>query len=137
MILVAGATAARHKRSACGARRRGEHDACLSRPHPVRILGVVATGRGRQERPSPPPIDSTEYKNQHEAWLGEQRACLSEVLPVTGIWPIDEGETVFGSDPAATVVLPAAGVAARFERFDSPTADFSTAFSTFYSSPST
>lgn len=81
------------------------------------ILGIVAAGCGRQEGPSPPPIDSTEYTNQHEAWLAEQLGYLSEVLPVTGIWPIDEGETMFGSDPAVPVVLPAAGVAARAGTF--------------------
>ena len=83
----------------------------------VFVLGVVASGCGRERWPSPPPVDSTTYQHEHEAWLAGKRAYLSEVLPVTGIWPLDEGETGFGADPALPIPLPAAGVASRAGTF--------------------
>lgn len=83
----------------------------------VFALAVVATGCGRERWPSPPPVDSTTYQREHEAWLAGERAYLSEILPVTGIWPIRDGETVFGADPALPIPLPAAHVAPRAGTF--------------------
>ena len=75
------------------------------------VLGIVAMACGRGRWPSPPPVNSATYQQQHEAWLADQRKYLSEVLPVTGIWPIADGESGFGSDPSLPIPLPAAGVA--------------------------
>jgi uncharacterized protein len=57
---------------------------------------------------------------------------LSEVLPITGIWPLDDRETSFGADPALPISLPAARIpplAGTFRRVGDtvtivPTADF-------------
>lgn len=42
-----------------------------------------------------------------EAWRAEEQAYLSEVLPVIGIWPLEERETSFGANPELSIVLPA------------------------------
>jgi len=81
------------------------------------LLGVVATGCGGERWPSPPPVDATTYQREHEVWLAGERAYLSEVLPIAGIWPIGDGETAFGADPALPVPLPAAGVASHAGTF--------------------
>ena len=77
------------------------------------VLAAVAAGCGRERWPSPPPVDRTTYQEEHEAWLAGARAYLSEVLPITGIWPLDDGETSFGADPALPISLPAAHVPLR------------------------
>jgi uncharacterized protein len=78
---------------------------------------AVATGCGRGQWPSPPPVDPITYQREHEAWLARERANLSKVLPVTGIWPLGDGETAFGADPALPIPLPAAHVAPRAGAF--------------------
>ena len=75
------------------------------------VLGVVAAGCAREEWPTPPPVDSTTYHHEHEAFLAGERAYLSKVLPVTGIWPLGDGETSFGADTALPISLPFAHVA--------------------------
>src|SRR5687767_13283394 len=77
----------------------------------VFVLAVVATGCAREQWPSPPPVDPTTHHAEHEKWLAGERAYLSEVLPITGIWPLEDGETSFGADPALPIPLPAAQVA--------------------------
>ena len=96
------------------------------------VLAAVATGCGREQWQSPPPVDPAAYQQEHEAWLAGERAYLSEVLPVTGIWPLDDGETSFGADPALPISLPATRVpplAGAFRRVGdtvtvTPAADF-------------
>ena len=96
------------------------------------VLAVVASGCGRAQWPSPSPVDRAVYQQEHEAWLGEERAYLSEILPVSGIWPLDDGETSFGADPGLPISLPAAHLprlAGTFRRAGdtvtvSPVADF-------------
>ena len=83
----------------------------------VFVLGVVAAGCGREQWPSPPPVDSTAYQQEHEKWLAGERAYLSEVLPISGIWPLDDGETSFGAEQALPIQLPAADVAPRAGAF--------------------
>jgi uncharacterized protein (DUF1684 family) len=96
------------------------------------VLAAVATGCGREQWPSPPPVDRATYQEEHEAWLAGERAYLSEVLPVTGIWPLGDGETSFGADPALPISLAVADVppfAGTFRRVGdtvtvTPAADF-------------
>ena len=78
---------------------------------------AVATGCGRAQWPSPPAVDPATYQKEHEAWLAGERAYLSEVLPITGIWPLGDGETSFGGDPALPISLPAAHVPPRAGAF--------------------
>jgi hypothetical protein len=74
------------------------------------VLAAVCIGCGREQWPSPPPVDPTTYQKEHEAWLAGERAYLSEVLPITGIWPLGSGATSFGADPALPIALPAAHI---------------------------
>lgn len=77
---------------------------------------VLALGACSREAPEPaadPPIDRAAYEKQHQAWLAEQRSGLAYVLPIAGIWPLPEGETAFGADPALPVALPPAHFPAR------------------------
>ena len=67
--------------------------------------------------PSPLPVDPITYQREHEAWLARERANLSKVLPVTGIWPLGDGETAFGADPALPIPLPAAHAPPRAGAF--------------------
>jgi uncharacterized protein (DUF1684 family) len=76
------------------------------------IVLDAATGCSRGGWPSPPPIDPGAYEKQHDAWLEGERAYLSEVLPLIGIWPLDEGASAFGSDDLLPIVLPATKVPA-------------------------
>jgi uncharacterized protein (DUF1684 family) len=69
---------------------------------------LVLTGCARNTWPDPPPVDLTEYQKEFEAWRAEHRQGLSYVLPIVGIWPLQEGETPFGSDQTLPIVLPAA-----------------------------
>ena len=80
------------------------------------VLAAVVTGCG-ERWPSPPPVDPAEYQKEHSAFLEEEQAYLSEVLPVIGIWPLEDGETAFGADPAGPIVLPAAAVPPRAGTF--------------------
>ena len=75
-------------------------------------LITVVTGCGRERWPSPPSVDPSAYEKEHDAWLAGERAYLSEILPVIGIWPLDEGASAFGSDRSLPIVLPATQVPA-------------------------
>jgi len=77
------------------------------------VVASAIAGCAREPWPSPPPIDAAAYKQEHDAWLAGERAYLSEVLPLSGIWPLEDGVTAFGSDPALPIVLPAAHVPPR------------------------
>lgn len=79
------------------------------------VLGAAGCGGG--EWPSPPPIDAATYRAEHEKFLARERAYLSEVLPVTGIWPLEEGETSFGADESLPIPLRAEGVPLRAGTF--------------------
>jgi uncharacterized protein (DUF1684 family) len=72
------------------------------------MLVGVAAGCAREEWPAPPPVDAAAYQKEHAAWREEQRSGLAYVLPITGIWPVAEGETAFGSDRGLPIVLPSA-----------------------------
>ena len=63
--------------------------------------------------PQAPAVEQTQYRKDYDAWRDEQRQTLSQVLPIIGIWPVDAGETPFGSDPSLPIVLPAAHFAPR------------------------
>ena len=75
-------------------------------------LTAVLTGCSRERWPSPPSVDPSAYEKEHAAWLAGEQAYLSEILPVIGIWPLDEGANSFGSDRSLPIVLPATQVPA-------------------------
>jgi uncharacterized protein len=82
----------------------------------VLVAGML-TGCARDRWPEPPAVDAAEYQKLHQAWRDEQREGLSSVLPITGIWPLPDGETAFGSDATLPIALPAAHFAPRAGTF--------------------
>jgi uncharacterized protein (DUF1684 family) len=83
----------------------------------VLVLAAAAAGCGRDQWPAPPAVDVAAYETEHQAWREEQRAGLSSVLPITGIWPLSDGETAFGSDRALPIALPPEHFPARAGTF--------------------
>jgi uncharacterized protein (DUF1684 family) len=77
------------------------------------VLVCAVAGCARAPWPSPPTVDAAAYEREHQEWLAGERAYLSEVLPITGIWPLEDGTTTFGSDAAHPIVLAGAQVPAR------------------------
>ena len=84
------------------------------------LLMAALAGCSRSAReawPAPPAVDPAQYAKEHQAWRDEQRAGLSYVLPITGIWELPEGETAFGGDASLPIALPAAHFAPRAGTF--------------------
>jgi uncharacterized protein (DUF1684 family) len=81
------------------------------------VLAAVLAGCAGERWPDPPAVDAATYQKDHLAWQDEQRAGLSYVLPITGIWPLPDGETAFGSQSGLPIVLPAAHFPARAGAF--------------------
>lgn len=75
-------------------------------------IGLLA-GCSRESWPEPPAVEPAEYQKQHASWRAEQHQMLSSVLPILGIWPLEEGDTAFGSDKTLPIALPAAHFPAR------------------------
>ena len=73
----------------------------------VAIAVLALNGCARDSWPDPPAIDQVEYQKTYDNWRDEQRQGLSQVLPIIGIWTVNEGETPFGSDAALPIALPA------------------------------
>ena len=71
------------------------------------IAVLALSGCARDSWPEPPAVDQAQYQKDFDAWREEHRQGLSYTLPILGIWPLQEGETPFGSDPAVPVPLPA------------------------------
>jgi uncharacterized protein len=84
----------------------------------IAILSFMVLAACAGDRwPEPPGVDTATYQAEHQAWRDEQRAGLSSVLPIIGIWPLLDGETAFGSDRGLPIVLPAAYFPARAGAF--------------------
>jgi uncharacterized protein (DUF1684 family) len=81
------------------------------------LLAALSAGCGRESWPSAPPVDQAKYEADHRAWRESQRALLSDVLAIVGIWPLQEGETAFGSDAALPITLPLSGKPDRVGMF--------------------
>jgi uncharacterized protein (DUF1684 family) len=81
------------------------------------LVTAVLAGCSRDRWPEPPAVEAGEYQQQHQAWRDEQRAGLSYVLPIAGIWALPEGETPFGSDVKLPITLPAAHFSSRAGTF--------------------
>jgi hypothetical protein len=71
------------------------------------LLVCLCAGCSRQQWPEPPAVDQAQYQQQYETWLGEQQDTARESSIIVGIWPLQDGETAFGSDPSLPIVLPA------------------------------
>ena len=74
--------------------------------------GIIAAC-GSERWPSPPAVEQTEYQADYRAWREAQQALLSDVLSIVGVWPLEQGETAFGSDTTLPIVLPLSGAPNR------------------------
>ena len=83
----------------------------------VMLLGLCV-GCARQQWPEPPAVDQAQYQKQYETWLEEQQNTARESSIIVGIWPLQDGDTPFGSDTSLPIVLPASapGRAGVFRR---------------------
>ena len=76
------------------------------------VIGLVLVCLGaacaRQEWPAPPAVDQAQYQKQYDTWLNDQQTTARESSIIVGIWPLEDGETAFGSDTSLPIVLPAA-----------------------------
>jgi uncharacterized protein len=70
------------------------------------MLAVVAVGCARNDWPAPPAVDRPQYEKAYQEWRDSQQEAARESTKIVGIWPLAEGDTPFGSDPALPVVLP-------------------------------
>ena len=71
------------------------------------MLLCLCVSCSRQQWPQPPAVDQTQYQQQYQSWLAEQQNTARESSIIVGIWPLQDGETAFGSDPSLPIVLPA------------------------------
>ena len=69
-------------------------------------LVCLCVGCGRQQWPEPPGIDQAQYDKQYKEWFDGQQHAARESTKEVGIWPLQEGETAFGSDAALPIALP-------------------------------
>lgn len=70
------------------------------------MLLCLCLGCSRQQWPEPPAVDQAQYQKQYDEWLGQQQTTARESSILVGIWPLEEGETAFGSDTSLPIVLP-------------------------------
>ncbi len=71
------------------------------------MLLCLSAGCARQQWPEPPAIEPAQYLKHYESWLFDQQDTARQSSIIVGIWPIEEGETPFGSDTSLPIVLPA------------------------------
>ena len=70
------------------------------------VIAVLVVGCGSEQWPSPPIVEQTKYEADYRAWRETQQGLISDALSIVGVWPLDEGETAFGSDETLPIVLP-------------------------------
>lgn len=80
-------------------------------------LPLALSGCGARAWPEPPAVDAAVYAGQHAEWRAGQRAMAADTLAIVGVWPLAEGESPFGADPALPIVLPGDGVPSRAGSF--------------------
>ena len=67
----------------------------------------VSVGCSGQRWPEPPAIDPAQYQKNYAEWLEAQQDTARDSSIIVGIWPLENGETPFGSDRSLPIVLPA------------------------------
>jgi uncharacterized protein (DUF1684 family) len=79
----------------------------------VVVVAAFAVGCGGQPWPAPPAVEKAAYDADYREWRESQQGLVSDVLSIVGVWPLEEGETPFGSETALPIVLPLSGPPAR------------------------
>jgi uncharacterized protein (DUF1684 family) len=77
------------------------------------VIGVLIAACGNERWPAPPVVEQSKYQADYRAWRESQQALISDVLSIVGIWPLEQGETPFGSDATLPIVLPLSGAPNR------------------------
>ena len=70
------------------------------------VLSVALAGCSREAWPVPPAVDQNEYKSEYNAWREERIRAITHAVQIIGLWPLQEGETAFGSAPSLPIALP-------------------------------
>ena len=70
------------------------------------VLVCLAVGCGSRQWPDPPAIDQAQYQKDYRRWLDAQQETARAGTKEIGIWPLQEGETPFGSDASLPIALP-------------------------------
>lgn len=73
------------------------------------VIGALIAACGSERWPSPPAVEQTKYQADYRAWREAQQGLISDVLSIVGVWPLEQGETPFGSDATLPIVLPLRG----------------------------
>lgn len=76
----------------------------------VALFCATAVGCTPDGWPDPPPVESDVLAAEHEEWREGRRRSLANsnagVISWDGLFELREGANTFGSDPAASIVLP-------------------------------
>ena len=79
-------------------------------PRAVVVLAVTLVACGPEVWPDPPSVESDVLAAEHEEWRDGRRRSLANpnggVISWDGLFELREGANTFGSDPAASIVLP-------------------------------
>ena len=77
------------------------------------MLVCLCAGCGQQKWPEPPVVDQAQYQKDYQAWLDGQQETARASSIIVGIWPLQDGETAFGSDGSLPIPLPVTSVPPR------------------------
>jgi uncharacterized protein (DUF1684 family) len=77
------------------------------------VIAALIAACGSERWPSPPVVEQAKYQADYRAWREAQQGLVSDVLSIVGIWPLEQGDTPFGSDATLPIVLPLSGAPNR------------------------
>ena len=83
------------------------------------VLAASLAECARDRWPDPPAIDEAQYQKEYKEWQDQQQQTAAYAIGILGIWPLQEGDTLFGADASLPIVLPARvapGTAGVFRR---------------------
>ena len=86
--------------------------------HSFLVVVALAIGCAAQPWPNPPAVEQTKYASGPSRMATRHnRGSSSDVLSIVGVWPLQEGETAFGTGATLPIVLPLSGRPDRPECF--------------------
>jgi uncharacterized protein (DUF1684 family) len=77
------------------------------------VIAALIAACGSEQWPSPTVVEQAKYQADYRSWRESQQGLVSDVLSIVGVWPLEQGETAFGSDAALPIVLPLSGQPSR------------------------
>jgi hypothetical protein len=91
----------------------------VSRPLLSLLCIVAASGCARDQWPDPPRVDEAQSRQEHAELTKQQQETAAYALSLLGVWPLEEGDTRFGADPALPIVIAGSGAATRSRSYSS------------------